>query len=129
MSEKKYIQLKDLEVYKEARGLSRLGWSLYTHLDWQTKKIIGDQYITATDSVGANIAEGYGRYHYLDKIKFLHTARGSLWEGMHWTQLLQERNLITEKDASLYNECSQKISFLLQKFINSLYTAKSKPKS
>ncbi|MGB9743187.1 MAG: four helix bundle protein [Minisyncoccales bacterium] len=65
----KYILLKDLEVYQLARELSKIGWEIYNSLDWQTKKISGDQFIEATDSVGANIAEGYGRFHFLEKRK------------------------------------------------------------
>lgn len=34
----------------------------------------------APPSVTANIAEGYGRYHYLDSLKFYSNARGSLNE-------------------------------------------------
>jgi len=50
---KKYITLKDLEVYQLARELSRLAWEVYEKLDWHDKKIIGDQFIKSTDSVGA----------------------------------------------------------------------------
>jgi len=32
--------MKDLEVYKLARELSRIGWEIYEDLDRQTKKII-----------------------------------------------------------------------------------------
>ena len=62
-----YILLQDLEVYKLSRELSRIGWEMYEKLNWQDKKVIGDQFITSTDSIGANIAEGYARYHYLDR--------------------------------------------------------------
>ena len=45
MEEKKgYIKLEDLEVYKLARGLSRLGWVIYSKMTWQNRKIIGDQF-------------------------------------------------------------------------------------
>ena len=69
-SKKKYIVLKDLEVYRLARELSAMGWKIYDKLDWQDKKTMGDQFIQSTDSVGANIAEGYGRFHYLDKTRY-----------------------------------------------------------
>ena len=59
---------------------------------------MGSQWIRAIDSIGANIAEGYGRYHYKDKIKFYYNARGSLWEGKHWLLLLYKRMLISEED-------------------------------
>ena len=84
--------LNDLEVYKLARELSKIGWEIYQNLNWQTKKIMGDQFIESTDSVGANIAEGYGRFHYLDKIKFYYNSRASLIEcNEHWIELLKER--------------------------------------
>ncbi len=57
---KKYIHLKDLEVYKLSRELSKIGWEIYKNMDWRTKKV---ELITSLDSIGANIAEGYSRYH------------------------------------------------------------------
>ena len=122
---KKYIQLKDLEVYQLARELSKIGWTIYEDLDWQTKKIMGDQFITATDSFGANIAEGYSRYHYLDKIKFFYVARGSLTEAFnHWLELLKERDKIKEKNYQAYKEVAVKASLKLQNFITTNYKAK-----
>ena len=86
---KKFIDLKDLEVYQLARELSRHAWQVYEKLQWIDKQLMGNQFITAIDSVGANIAEGYRRYHCLDKIKFYYTSRASLSEGCHhWLELL-----------------------------------------
>jgi len=67
---------------------------MYQNLGWEIKKVIGDQMIRSIDSVGANIAEGYGRYHYLDKIKFYYNARGSLFESKYWLDLMCERKII-----------------------------------
>ena len=39
-----------------------------------------DQITRAARSITANIAEGYGRYHYLDEAKFLSNSRGSIHE-------------------------------------------------
>jgi four helix bundle protein len=75
---REYISLENLEVYKLARELSRLGWSMYQPLDWETRKIMGHQFIESTDSFSSNVAEGYYRYHYLDKIKFYYNGRASL---------------------------------------------------
>jgi len=76
--EDKYITLENLEVYKYSCQLSEIAWDIYKDFDWQIKKIIGDQFIRSADSVGANIAEGYSRFHYLDKIRFYYNARASL---------------------------------------------------
>lgn len=41
-------------------------------------------------SVPANIAEGFGRYHYMDKAKFYLNARGSLYELRSHLLIAQE---------------------------------------
>lgn len=123
---KKYIKLQDLEAYKLARELSKTGWEIYEPLDWRTKKTIGDQFITATDSVGANIAEGYGRFHYLDRIKFYYNARGSLIESAdHWVELLRERNYITQNIYDAFKRIADKTSYALQHLINATYKVKT----
>jgi four helix bundle protein len=71
-----YIELKDLNAYKYARQYSRLAWPVYENFDWKMQKIIGYQTIQSIDSVGANIAEGYGRFHYLDKTNFITMHEG-----------------------------------------------------
>lgn len=88
---KNYISLDKLEIYKSSRQLSKIGWKMYQNLTWQEKKLVGDQFIRSLDSVGANVVEGYGRFHYLDKVKLYYNARGSLSESKHWLELLFER--------------------------------------
>ena len=41
---------------------------------------LASQIRRSSKSVMANIAEGYGRYHYLDSLRFFYYARGSLTE-------------------------------------------------
>jgi len=126
MKKKNHILLKDLEVYKLARELSKIGWRIYNGLNWQDKKIMGDQFITATDSFGANIAEGYSRYHYLDKIKFFYNARASLTEANeHWLEILQERAKVKEDDYQGYKKVADQASLKLQNFISAVYRAKN----
>lgn len=120
-----YIPLAHLFVYQLSRELSRIGWEIYRRLDWKQQKIIGDQFITATDSVGANIAEGYARYHFLDRIKFYHQARASLAEAAeHWLQLLCERNMVDMEIAKQYIKIASALSLKLQNFIASTARAK-----
>ena len=127
MNLKNHILLKDLEVYQCAQQLSDIGWSIYEKLDWKLKKIIGDQFITSTDSVGANIAEGYGRYHYLDKIKFLYNSRGSLFEANnHWVELMKRRNMVESKEYEVYIIVAGNVSAKLQNFINAIYRTKNR---
>ena len=127
---KSYIKLEDLEVYQLARELSKVGWQIYEPLGWQTKKINGDQFIESTDSVGANIAEGYGRFHYLDKIKFYYNARASLNEcNDYWIELLKERNKAGEENYKEFKNISQKLLVKLNRLISATFQNINRNKS
>ena len=94
----KYMELKDLQIYRLAREIGNDAWIIYEKLTWQDKKTMGDQFIRAIDSVSANIAEGFGRFHYLDKNKFNLNARGSLYEAVDWLEKLFTRNKISKRE-------------------------------
>ena len=55
-----------------------------------------DQITRSSRSSTTNIAEGYGRYHYLDNAKFCSNARGSAWETLD--------HLITANDEALISQ-------------------------
>ncbi|MCG2696411.1 MAG: four helix bundle protein [Candidatus Portnoybacteria bacterium] len=119
---KVYIKLEDLEVYKLARELSKIGWEIYEPFDWQMKKIIGDQFIESTDSVGANITEGYGRFHYLDKIKFYYNARASLNEcNNYWIELLKEREKVELDKYKEFKDIAEKLLIKLNRWISATF--------
>ena len=71
---------EDLEIYRISIEISDLAWSYYQRLPKQFQFHIGNQFLDAVDSIGANIAEGFGRYHYRDSLKFYYNSRGSLYE-------------------------------------------------
>ena len=50
------------------------------------------------DSIGGNIAEGFGRFHKKDKVKFYYNARATVYESIHWKDRASERELISEKE-------------------------------
>ncbi len=77
----------------------------------------------AIDSIGANIAEGFGRYHYLDSVKFYYNARGSLWESKYWVDLLHERNLISDE---IYKSMIERLNLLGVKINNFISSIKSR---
>ena len=123
---RKYILLSDLDVYKLARELSKTAWEIYESLDWQDKKTMGDQFLTATDSVGANTAEGYGRFHYLDRIKFYYNNRASLSEANdHWIELLNERGKIKKEKYNSYKTVAKDLGIRLNNFITTTYRQKN----
>jgi four helix bundle protein len=129
MGEKNFIELKKLEVYQISRELSRLGWEVYKAFPFEDKKIMGDQFIRSIDSVGANIAEGYSRFHYLDKIRFYYNSRASLSEAVdHWLELIYERGKVEQ---GIFEEIKQKAKTLqikLNNFISTTYKQKTNEK-
>lgn len=119
MEKKDYIKLGDLKVYQLSSEFSSLAWSIYEKMNWQIKKVIGDQFIRAVDSVGANIAEGYGRFHYKDRAKFYYNSRGSLTESKHWILLLFKREIIEQKEYQDLLKKAEKIHIKLNSHIKS----------
>lgn len=117
--------LEDLEIYAIARELNKGAWDVHEKLDWRDKKIIGDQFISSTDSIGANIAEGFGRYHYLDKNKFYYNARGSLLESGYWLAVLKERGKINDEAFTSLKTKLDKLHKKLNSFINATRDQKS----
>ena len=109
------MELGKLEIYQLALKLSSNIWSIYEKLPKQLQFNIGDQALRSVDSIGANITEGYGRYHYKDSIKFYYNARGSLWESKHWLFLLYKRGLMNKL---LYDNMMSDINILGKKLNN-----------
>lgn len=64
--------------------------------NWLAKHTIGIQWINAIDSIGANIAEGFGRYTKLDKVHFYRISFGSVMESLDWLQKAKTRQLVTQ---------------------------------
>jgi len=127
MENKPYIQLKDLKVYQLARKLSVISWNIYSKMSFEDKKHIGDQFIRSTDSIGANIAEGYSRFHYLDKVRFYYNARASQSEATdHWLELLLERNKISQDIFDDYKTVSKDLQIRLNNFIKHTKDEKEK---
>jgi four helix bundle protein len=69
-------------------------WQIVSQWEPFAKNTVGKQIVRATDSIGANIAEGIGRWHYKDNRRFIRIARGSLYETKHWLRRAYRRKLI-----------------------------------
>ena len=74
------LKVEDLEIYQMAEELSDKIWDICIRMDYFAKDTLGKQMARAADSISANIAEGHGRYHFNDRLRFCYYARGSLLE-------------------------------------------------
>ncbi|GAB2488749.1 MAG: four helix bundle protein [Cytophagales bacterium] len=121
----KYIPLKELTIYRLARELSAKAWLIYERLGYHQRKTWGDQMLEAIDSVGANIAEGYARYHFLERIRFYYISRASLSEGMdHWIDLGFERGVVTKEEHEAMFLIAKSLQIKLNSQIKTTYEAK-----
>ena len=79
-NEQPFRTFEDLEVYKKARQFRKSMYGVTRKLPDFEKYELSSQIRRASVSLTNNIAEGHGRYHYLEQLKFLFQARGSLQE-------------------------------------------------
>lgn len=80
--ENKIYSFEELDVYKAARDLRKMISKLTKTFPPEEKFRLTDQILRSSRSVTANIAEGFGRYHYQENIQFCRQARGSLNETL-----------------------------------------------
>jgi len=74
------LDFQKLECWKSAVDFRKQIARLTQTFPGSEKYQLTSQLIRASRSVSANIAEGYGRFHFKDQIKFCINARGSLTE-------------------------------------------------
>jgi len=102
----KYLKLNDIDAYRFSYHLSNFVWKIILKWEWFPKKTVGTQYVTAMDSISANIAEGFGRYHKKDRIKFYRYSQGSIKECYDWNEKSLKRELISKEE---YNHIFQEL--------------------
>ena len=95
--EKRFLQLNDLTSYKTAFSFANIVWDIVIKWDYFARDTIGKQFVNAADSISANIAEGFGRYHKKDKVKFYYYGLGSVKECTDWLNKAKIRNLLPEE--------------------------------
>ena len=111
-----YLKLNKIDAYKISFELSNYVWQIVSEWNNFASYGIGQQFTNSIDSISANIAEGFGRYHKKDKIKFYYNARGSVYESLDWLKKAKTRELLTEEQ---YNHILKELK-KLPKEINGL---------
>jgi len=71
---------EDLDVWKVGRDIRQDLYRLATEFPKHEQYCLGQQVRTAAVSLTANIAEGYGRFHFKENVQFCRIARGSAYE-------------------------------------------------
>ena len=111
---------ENLEVYRLAELVADQVWELV--LQWRSfaKDTVGKQLVRSADSIGANIAEGEGRYNYRDNCRFIRIARGSLYETRHWLRRAYKRKLLTPEHTGRLVPLMEELAPRLSAYLKSI---------
>jgi four helix bundle protein len=112
----KYLSIESYDAYIASFELSNYVWNIIIRWNYFEKDTVGKQFARATDSISANIAEGFGRFSKKDKIRFYYYSLGSVLECKDWNNKCHERSIISHKE---YNYIKTRLD-RLPKEINQL---------
>ena len=111
---------EDLEVYIVAREFRKAMYRVAKNLPEIEKFGLAGQIRRAAVSLTNNIAEGHGRYHYLDQIKFTLQSRGSLEELLDDLNVCEDEQYLAEKQIVPLKEQGWRIRQLIDGYIRYL---------
>ena len=113
-------QFEELEVDQLAEKLADLVWRIVSVWDQFPQNTLGKQLVCASDSIGANIAEGCGRGSFKDNQRFVKIARGSLYETKHWLRRAFQRRLLNTAETDELKKLLDELSPRLNAYLNSI---------
>ena len=111
---------ENLRVYLLAEEIADISWKIVCRWDYFAKDTVGKQVVNSADSIGANLAEGYGRGSHADNRRFAKIARGSLFEVKHWLRRAYKRNLLGEDEIFKLQALIEELTPKLSAYINSI---------
>lgn len=124
-SEKTFRTFEDLEAYRAAREFRKAMYEVTRQLPAFEKFELASQIRRAAVSLTNNIAEGHGRYHYLEQIKFTLQARGSLQELIDDLNVCLDEQYLPENKANALKHEGWRVGQLLNGYIRYLRERKA----
>ncbi|MBI4726112.1 four helix bundle protein [candidate division TA06 bacterium] len=119
---KKVIQdFTDLEIYQLALDLAEWIYQITANFPKEEQYNLASQVRRSSNSIGANIAEGWGRYTYKERIHFCIIARGSLAETKHHMIFSHRMKYITTETLDTHIAKHKNLSVKLNNYIASLH--------
>lgn len=120
---------EDLRVLKSAEEIADSIWKIVVQWDDFAKEVVGKQIARSADSVGANIAESFGRFNFGEKLQFLYYSRGSIFETKYWLNRTRVRGLMKSDEVQGYVNRLTDLARQLNTFASSLKTVRAEQKS
>jgi four helix bundle protein len=122
-------ELEDLKILQITEGIADAVWKQVVQWDEFARDVVGKQLARAIDSIGANIAESYGRFNYGEKLQFLYYARGSLFETKYWLNRALVRELMQAEEVKDHATRLSDVARQLNTFANSLKSQRKDSKT
>ena len=107
----------DLNVWKEGHKLVIMVYVVTKGFPREELYSLVDQMRRAVASVTANIAEGFGRQSYKEKVQFYYLAKGSLLELKNFILIAKDAGYLSEEEFRKLSNQANIVDQLLQGFI------------
>ena len=117
---KGYQTFEDLEVYQVAREFRKAMYRVAKQLPEEEKFGLISQVRRAAVSLTNNIAEGHGRFHFLEQIKFMLQSRGSLEELMDDLNVCTDEQYLAIADIEKLKQEAWRVHKLINGYIRFL---------
>ncbi|SRR6266498_2237986 len=124
-SQEKFQTFEDLDVYKAAREFRKAMYAVPHRLPDFEKYDLASQIRRASVSLTNNMAEGHGRYHYPDQIRFFLHSRGSLEELMDHVNVCLDENYIPSDEGAKLKEQARGVLALINGYLRYLRSRSS----
>ena len=116
---------EDLEVYKAARDFRKQMYRITRELPAFEKFELASQIRRAAVSLTNNIAEGHGRYHFADQVRFILSARGSLQELIDDLNVCTDEQYLPDGEVAALKEEGWRVRQLIDGYVRYLRDQKN----
>jgi len=120
---------EDLEVYQIAREFRKKMYGVARRLPAFEKFALTGQIRRAAVSLTNNMAEGHGRYHFADQVRFFLGSRGSLQELVDDLNACNDEKYLGEDEAAKLKEEAWRILGLINGYLRYLRNRKAEDHS
>jgi len=119
-SVEKFQTFEDLEVYKAAREFRKAMYAVSRRLPDFERYELGRHIRRASVSLTNNMAEGHGRFHYPDQIRFFLHSRGSLEELVDDLNVCFDENYLSSDEVAKLKEQARGVLNLVNGYLRYL---------
>lgn len=107
----------DLNVWKEGHKLVVMVYKITKYFPKEETYSLTDQMRRAASSITANVAEGFGRQTYKEKVQFYYMAKGSLSELKNFILIAKDIGYLSIEQLGQLAEQANTVDQILQGFI------------